>query len=337
MLPSPGAVFAVHPDAQTTLTQVEITGATGFGVLLHSGSLEMRDSRIDGSRVAAPAEAARQIGRLVSMLPSRRPHSPSHLGRLQEAVEGLPEGVLGPSLPDDFAVMSTLNLGAFLRIRTCWGTGLYASGGAHVVLSGGPNFFNGNARAGIFASDLASFVEGQNVWAQLNGVFGSAPHPKAGIVVGAGCVGGIHVENGAFVKLTDVHAHGNQSFGVIIGPGGFSFFSDFEANGNGDIFGLGLGHGMVGFKGILQAQFFDSLANQDTGIIIQSAPHFFLFNGLSSNNKIGIFTDECDIKDYLLQQNVVVSGNTGPGSPDVVLKTPPCSLPIPEAPPLPKG
>jgi len=325
--PFPGAVFAVHPAAETTLVDVTIANATGFGAVVHGGSLEMRQSRIEGSRTATRTEAARSIGRLASMVPPSRPYSPSHLGWLREVVHALPPGVLGPDLPLDFRVKAPLKWGKLLQ---CSGTGLYVSGGVHVVLGGDATFLTAHARAGLVAVDPGTYVEGQHVWAQLNGVFGPPPNANAGIVEGAGCVGGIQVERGAFVNLTGVHANANQSFGVIIGPGGLSFLSDIEANSNGDVFDLGVGHGLVGYQGTLQLQNFSAYSNLRAGLGIVEVPHFVLFGGTSSQNRFGIVTDVCDIEDYLPPHNVSVVGND---EQDIALLG--CPLPVPEPPPAP--
>jgi hypothetical protein len=273
---------------------------------------------------------------------------PSHLGRLQDAVAVLPEGVLAPSLPLDFVVKAPVDFGTF--VQNCIGTGLYVSGGAYVHLSGSANMFNSNARAGISVTDIASYVEGQNVWAQLNGISGPPPpHNDVALLLESGyCMGGIQVRQQGFVNLDNVYANGNNFFGVIIHHGGMSFFNEIHAHANADLsFGNSSGDGMVAFGGSLAAQNFTSLVNERSGVLIQTAwkfvmqngtwvqtgiaAQFFLSNGLSSLNSYGIVTDVCDIENYLAQHSVTVSGNSAA---DIYIQLP-CSLSAPPPPPLP--
>lgn len=329
--PFPGAVFATHPEGETTLVQVEIRRATGFGLLLHGGLLEMSDSRIEASRAGDTAQAARMIGELTSLLPRTGPYVPSHLDSLQEAVDALPDGVLTPSLSPDFTVKVQPDLVAL--IVKCSGTGLYVSGGAHVILSGATNYFVDNDRAGLVATDLATYVEGHDVYAQSNGVSGLEPayNNEIYLLESGYCLGGIQVRQQAFVNLTGVNSSGNNYYGVIVHHGGMSFFNGLATFANTDLFDIGLGYGMIGFDGSLAAQNFGSHLNELSGILIQSTSQFYLSSGQSTQNRYGVISSVCDIENYLAQHNVTVSGNT---EADILL-LPSCPQPVPTPPPLP--
>jgi hypothetical protein len=327
----PGGLFAAHPGAETTLVHVTIKDATGFGVFLRSGRLELRDSRIEGSRVAERFDAATEIGWLASIVPRIEPYVPSHLDRLQEAVDALPDGVLGPALSPDFTIKVPFDFGG--AFWSCMGTGLYVSGGGYVNLTGSANVFTANARAGISVADLSSFVQGQNVAAHLNGIVVPPPPGNVGGLLEAGhCMGGIQVQQKGFVNLTNVQVIGNHAFGVVIHHGGMSFFNELDANSNADYWFTSTGDGMVGFEGSLAAQNFESVGNERNGILLQGTSQFYLSNGLSSQNAIGVVTDQCDIENYLLQHTVTVTGNS---QVDILTLSPPCALPVPEPPPLP--
>jgi hypothetical protein len=325
--PSPAAILAAHPRAETTLVRVRIANAAGIGALVHSGRLEIRDSLIEEVRGSAGSEGA--IGDLTSILPRTGPYTPSHLARLQEVVATLPEGVVAPLLPLDLSIMSPLHLGALLL--DCAGTGLYASGGAHVVLSG-VTLLDSNDRAGLVATGLATFVEGK-VWALANGATGPPPPNNAVALLEKGyCMGGIQVRQDAFVNLSDTLANGNNHAGVIVHHGGMSFFDGLSTQGNAELFGLtGLGDGMLGFQGSLAVQNFSSTLNGQAGIQLQGS-QFYLSKGSSSQNDFGIIADVCDIEDYLVQHDVLVSGNTE----DVVIVNPTCGLGFPPPPPVPE-
>jgi hypothetical protein len=111
-----------------------------------------------------------------------------------------------------------------------------------------------------------------------------------------------------------------------------SFFNELDANSNADYWFTSTGDGMVGFEGSLAAQNFESVGNERNGILLQGTSQFYLSNGLSSQNAIGVVTDQCDIENYLLQHTVTVTGNS---QVDILTLSPPCALPVPEPPPLP--
>jgi hypothetical protein len=332
--PAPGAVLAAHPDAEATLVEVAIENATGFGILLRGGRLDLRDVSIEGSRAAERTDVASETGWLARLWPRLKPYIPSHLGRLQESVDALPDGVLGPTLTPDFSIKEPFDFGS--AFWSCMGTGLYVSGGGYANLTGNSNSFSSNANAGISVADQSSYVEGENVSAHLNGILGPPPpHGNVVALLESGyCLGGIQVRQEGFVNLKNVAAVGNKYFGVVIHHGGMSFFDQLVTNANGDYGFPNTGEGMVGFKGSLAAQNFESFGNERNGIVIQGTPHFYLFNGLSTQNAIGVATDYCPIENYLLQHNVAVVGNA---QADIVTLSPPCNLGVPSAPPLPRG
>jgi hypothetical protein len=273
------------------------------------------------------------------MAPTIGPYVPSHLDRLSEAVGTLPRGVVAPALPLDFTVAFSWDLAA-LVVR-CLGTGLYVSGGGYANLTGTANYFTANDRAGIAVTDIASFVEGEHVWAVLNGLTGPAPTVgqyglKAWLDQG-GCLGGIQVQRDAFVLLKDVHANFNEFFGVIAEHGGMSFFDGPQANWNTDVHHFAISAGMAGyFHGSLATQNFETIAKQDVGILLQDQALFFLTAGLSTNNRVGIALVGMGcwvstmIPTYLQQHNVAVLGNVQ----NIVVDG---CLPIPPPPSVPGG
>jgi hypothetical protein len=323
--PFPGAVLTVHPEAETTLVDVTIAEATGFGVLLHGGRLEMRDSRIERSGLGDEPELGRAIRELAPLLPRIGRFVPSHLNRMREAIDALPDGVLAPELSLQLRVLSN----SLLTDLRCIGTGLYVSGGAYANVTG--SHFSLNSRAGIVADGLATFVEGDHVSVIGNGLSVPPPVPGAeALITGGWCTGGIQVRNDAFVMLEQVISATNAGFGVIVHDGGMTFFDGLSTPENQDRWGIGAADGMaVVFSGALAAQNFETIGNDRAGILDVGSSNLFLFNGPSMGNRFGLVSDDCDIEEAL-PGNVVISGNS---ETDILVQTPPCSLGVPDEPP----
>jgi hypothetical protein len=327
--PFPGAVFAVHPQAETTILHSIITGSNGSGVVVHGGRLEMSDSRIELSRLGDTPGMQREISGLVSSLPKVGQYVPSHLDRMQEAIDTLPDGAERPELSPNFVLNHHSYLLSWLK---CFGTGLHVSGGGYANVNG--SIFSSNARAGIVAEDIATFVEGQFVGVEFNGLTPPSTNDIVQLLQEGACLGGVQVRKDAFVLLKDVLAVGNQSFGVVAHHGGLTFFDGLIITNTQDQVGLGQADGMAGlFGGSLAAQNFFSASNGRVGITDIDSLSLFLFNGQSTGNRFGLLSDNCEIEDILPGQNVIVSGNQ---EKDILLSMPPCNLPIPDDPsPLP--
>src|SRR5262245_38343086 len=154
--PFPGALIVSDPDADTTLRNVTVAGATGFGIIDNGGRLVARNSRVEHTRApdshdVAPRELGDSLGPAAGSDP--QPGRVRFPGRHKLAltfaahtsgIRGVGSGWMG-------RVQNALStVGAFVPIRVqglnvCSGTGLLLSSGAYAELSDVSFLFNAGA------------------------------------------------------------------------------------------------------------------------------------------------------------------------------------------------
>jgi hypothetical protein len=231
--PFPGALLVSHPDADTTLNDVTVIGATGFGILQNGGRLEATNTHVEGTRVPGrddvlPPELEGQFGPAAGTdeQPGRVRFPGRHkLGlRLAAHASGVRESGSG-WMTRMQNILSTS--GSFKPIQSlgalpCLGTGLLLSGGGYGELSDVSLAFN--AGAGVAISGWPTFIGGFSL-----GTLGNGFAPGGGWIASGGCFGGITVRDDATLVTQGTGSSLNFGVGVLVATGGVSMLFDLLA------------------------------------------------------------------------------------------------------------
>lgn len=234
--PFPGAVVFSHPEADATLINLEIKGASGFGILHNGGRLEVWNSVIDRTimperwevpgwfdqvpRSERPEDRSLLVGR--TRLGDRAVHKFARRDRMGPGIRRITEKI--KTSPVKYLPSDLVNL------EGCFGTGLYVSGGAYAELGGLVVLFN--SRAGLVVRGASTWTTTEGITALGNG-FQQSINDVVTALETDSCFGGVDVDNGLLLAGGGPSpVVGNAHFGVLTRRAAVVGFAGLKAIGN---------------------------------------------------------------------------------------------------------
>lgn len=337
--PFPGALLVSHPEADTTLVDVTVIGATGFGILQNGGRLEASNTRVEGTRAPGrgdviPPELEGQFGPAAGsderpgrvLFPGRHKlglRLAAHASGVQESGSGWMKRIQN--------ILSTS--GSFKPIQflgvPCLGTGLLLSGGGYGELSGVSLAFN--AGAGLAISGWPTFIGAFSVETLGNGFA-----PGGGWIASGGCFGGITVRDDATLVTQGTASSLNFGIGVLVAAGAVSMLFDLLATSQvedaipDDCSGCSVDlrdNVLVAYDSYLSLNDFE-LTNGRVGATFGYQSSGNLANGTITGNDYGIADGDCQV----FISNVNNFGNGTNYITGLCLPVPNAPVDVPEAP-----
>jgi hypothetical protein len=338
--PFPGALLVSHPDADTTLVNVTVSGATGFGILQNGGRLEALNTRVEGTRAPGrddvlPPELEGQVGPAAGSdeQPGRVRFPGRHKLGLRLAARASSVKESGSGWMTRIQNIHSAS-GSFTPIHSlgavpCLGTGLLLSGGGYGELSGVSLAFN--AGAGLAISGWPTFIGAFSLETLGNGFA-----PGGGWIASGGCFGGITVRDDATLVTQGTSSSLNFGVGVLVAAGGVSMLFDLSATTpvedaipdecSGCYVDL-RDNVVVAYDSYLSLNDFQLTNGRvGAGFFYQSSGN--LANGLVTNNDMGIADLDCQV----FLSNVDNSGNATNYITGQCLPVPNAPLDVPDAP-----
>lgn len=322
--PSPGALIVSHPKADSTVIDVDISNASGFGVVHHGGRLEAWNLNVDGTR-ATPLTLS--LGPTVSSAPGRSGYPGRYALGSWLAGRAARREVMGAGLIKRIQTM--LSVESFLAAESglCSGTGLFASGGAYVELYN--TSFSFNESAGLAARGSGTWVNVFSLGAALNGFAAAWSNFSDAVAANdsSACFGGVDIADHALLLGQGGSIFANSAVGLFVrrAVAGFAALSAGQTAESQSAFGIGddvlVYHGFIS----LSDQF--SLIGADRAGLLMFNSSGNAIDGVVSAERFGLVLQH-NSKLYL-NENVDFSG----GEQDILTDG---DLPVPEPPPVPQ-
>jgi len=309
--PFPGAVVFSHPEADATLINLAIKGASGFGILHNGGRLEVWNSVIDQTnmperwevpgwfdqvpRPERPEDRSLLVGR--TRLGDRAVGKFARRDRMGPGIRSITENI-------KVAPVKYLPIDLF-PLQGCFGTGLYVSGGAYAELGGLVVAFN--SRAGLVVRGASTWTTTEGITAVSNGFQQTIDDPENALESDS-CLGGIDVDDGLLLAgggPSEVAT--NAHYGVLARRTSVVGFAGLKAIGNMD----GPGSAEIGTNVLVYKSFgalsenFELKSAQLAGLhVVESSGN--AVDGTITLNRFGValFGSSLYKKNLVVTQNV---------------------------------
>ena len=330
--PFPGAVVLSHPEADATLINLAIKGASGFGILHNGGRLEVWNSVIDQTnlperwevpgwfdqipRSERPEDRSLLVGR--TRLGDRTVGKFARRDRMGPGIRGITENI-------KVSPVKYLPIDLF-PLQGCFGTGLYVSGGAYAELSGLVVSFN--SRAGLVVRGASTWTTTEGITAVSNG-FQQTIDNALNAVESDSCFGGIDVDDGLLLAgAGPSEVSTNAHFGVLARRSAVVGFAGLKAIGN--MVGPGsadLGTNVVVYKSFAAlSENFELKSAQLAGLnLVESS-----CNAVDGEITLNHFGVAAQSGSSLYKKNLVVTQNVSNFAGDLLVVDAPA--PVPTAP-----
>lgn len=309
--PFPGAVVFSHPEADATLINLEIKGASGFGILHNGGRLEVWNSVIDQTnlperwevpgwfdqvpRSDQPEDRSLLVGR--TRLGNRAVGKFARQDRMGPGIRSITETI--KVSPVKYLPIDLVNL------QGCFGTGLYVSGGAYAELDGLSVLFN--SRAGLVVRGASTWTTIEGITAAWNGFQQTIDDPENALESDS-CFGGIDVDDGLLLAgggpsevATNAHYGVLARRSAVVGFAGLKAIGNMDGPGSADI-----GTNVFAYKSFIAlSENFELKGAQLAGLhVFESSGN--AIDGEITLNRFGValFGSSLYTKDLIVTQNV---------------------------------